>query len=92
MITNPEKLTIKDIINLFYQYEYEIEKCEVYYFNLIGAIKTADKRNLKRLNIVYPNFCYVFKLWSSAGDYGNDLFREYNIGRFSDQNVIDIPY
>lgn len=90
MITKAEDLTMKDIIKLFYQWQYEPEKCDVFYFNLIGAIKTADKRNLKRLNIVYPNLCYVYKLWSSAGDYGNDLFRQYAIGRFEDENVIDI--
>jgi hypothetical protein len=86
----PDELTIPDIIELFYLYQYEQEKCHIFYFNLIGALKVADHPNLKRLKIVYPNFVYVLKQWQASGDYGNDLFKAYNIGRFKDKNVIDV--
>ncbi len=85
-----DDLAITDIIKLFYQWEYEMEKTDVFYFNLISTIKAADKKNRRRLEIVYPNFVYVYNLWSASGDHGNDLFRQYKIGRFADENVIDL--
>jgi len=90
MTSNPLNLTIKDIIIMYYHWEYDPYKCDVFYYHLISAIKTADPRNRKRIDTVYPNFVYVFNLWSAAGDFGNDLFREYKVGRFSDDKVIDL--
>lgn len=86
----PDELTIPDIIEMFYWYQHEGEKCHIFYFNFIGALKVADAQNLKRLKIVYPNFVYVLKLWQAAGDYGNDLFREHGVGKFKDKTVIDV--
>lgn len=89
-MTKADDLAITDIIRLFYQWEYETDQCDVFYFHLISSVKTADKKNRRRLEIVYPNFVYVYNLWSAAGEHGNDLFRQYGIGRFADENVIDL--
>lgn len=85
-----DDLSIKDIITLFYQWDYDDGKIEPFYFNLISTIKTANPKNRRRLDMIYPNFVYVYNLWTAAGDFGNDLFRQHKIGRFADENVIDL--
>lgn len=90
MIEKVENLTIPDIVELFYLYQHEPDNLETFYFNLIGAIKTADVRNTKRLRIVFPNFCYVHKMWLAAGEFGDALYKKYQIGQFKKQEIIDI--
>lgn len=87
-----EDLSINEIIRMFYDWQYEPDRCDIFYFHIISAVKTADKRNRKRLDIIYPNFVYIYNLWCAAGDYGNDLFREHRVGRFADERVIDLDY
>lgn len=87
---DPNDLSIKEIIEMFYLYEFENDKLDVFYFYLIGALTVADRKNLKRLKIVYPNFVYVLKTWLAAGNYGTDLFKAYNIGKFAQKDVIDL--
>ena len=90
MIDNIEDMSIEYIVEMFYNYQYDPDNLEVFYFNLIGAIKTANKKNMKRLNIIFPNFVYVYKLWSASGAFGDELFKKYGIGKFSKDQIIDV--
>ena len=46
---------------------------------LFTLFQKSDQSNRAKLNIAFPDEAHVLELWNSAGDYGNDLFREYGL-------------
>ena len=46
---------------------------------LYTLFQKADSENRIKLGVGFPNEHYALHLWNEAGDYGNDLFREYGL-------------
>jgi hypothetical protein len=45
----------------------------------LTLFKKADPTNKRKLATAYPEMAKALQMWEEAGDYGNDLFRRYNL-------------
>lgn len=70
--------TLKSAIEELYFWQY-CEPRNNFYQNLIYLYRTADVINRNKLAMVYPYLAMAMALWQSAGDNGNDLFREWEL-------------
>lgn len=52
---------------------------------LYTLIQKADLENKRRLALGFPEEVEALEMWEQAGDYGNDLFREYGLMNDSEQ-------
>lgn len=46
---------------------------------LWDAFAHADAKNTAKLALGFPAEAKALHLWNTAGDYGNDLFRQYGL-------------
>ena len=50
---------------------------------LVHLYRKADPGNRALICEAWPEIPLALKMWEGAGDYGNDLFRSFKIGRFA---------
>lgn len=50
-----------------------------FYVSLIELFQRADDRNKANLALGFPAMYDALKNWNTAGDCGNDLFREHGL-------------
>ena len=69
---------LKIAIERLYNWQYQAHSTS-FTSLLYTMFQKADKDNRARLTIAFPDEAHALNLWNSAGDYGNDLFREFGL-------------
>ena len=71
------ELTNKEAVREVYFWQHSRSDC----FNqlILDLFAKADSKNQQKLAFVYPELFDAWSAWQTAGDYGNDLFREHGL-------------
>jgi len=83
MTLNPnDKKQAKAVFEL---YEWQYDNGNNFKCLLFDLIAKADRDNYLRIALGFPIECMLFRAWGQAGDNGNDLFRQFEIGHFTEK-------
>ena len=70
---------LKRAVKELYFWQMNRERATNFHAQLYDLFGKADVNNKHRLSMGFPHEFTAIQMWNEAGDYGNDLFREFGL-------------
>ena len=70
-------MNLENAVRELYFWQYSNTGC--FHNILFDLMQKADTNNYAKLKIAFPEEAEAYYLWCKAGNYGNDLFKQYGL-------------